>query len=147
MPAWVSEGWQEYARRLPPECHLQLVEIAPGARTKGADLARSVRDEGERMLGAIPKDTLVIALDADEAGKFLTGLRRRVLKPDLPVLRVYGPEPGEFLGSAHLTAGELIADRLMSPIEVRALRPGATGAAEPPDRAPAAAQTAAGQTA
>lgn len=64
MPAWVSEGWQEYARRLPPECQLQLVEIAPGARTKGADLARSVRDEGERMLGAIPKDTLVIALDA-----------------------------------------------------------------------------------
>lgn len=64
MPTWVSEGYQEYARRLPPECHLQLVEIAPGARTKGADLARSVRDEGERMLGAIPKDTLVIALDA-----------------------------------------------------------------------------------
>jgi len=108
--------------------------------------------EPERLACLMPVDSLLadwpsLALDADEAGKFLTGLRRRVLKPDLPVLRVYGPEPGEFLGSAHLTAGELIADRLMSPIEVRALRPGATGAAEPPDRAPAAAQTAAAQTA
>ena len=64
MPAWVSEGYEEYARRLPPECRLHLTEIAPGARTKGADLARSVRDEGARMLEAIPKDTLVIALDA-----------------------------------------------------------------------------------
>ena len=64
MPAWVSEGYEEYARRLPPECRLHLTEVAPGARTKGADLARSVRDEGVRMLGAIPKDTLVIALDA-----------------------------------------------------------------------------------
>ena len=108
--------------------------------------------ESERLACLMPVDSLLadwpsLALDADEAGKFLTGLRRRVLKPDLPVLRVYGPGPGEFLGSAHLSAGELIADRLMSPIEVRALRPGATGAAEPPDRAPAAAQTAAGQTA
>jgi len=63
MPAWVTKGYEEYARRLPPECRLQLVEIAPGARTKGADLARSVRDEGERMQAAIPKDALVVALD------------------------------------------------------------------------------------
>jgi tRNA pseudouridine55 synthase len=79
-----------------------------------------------------------LAEDIGEAlgcGAHLTGLRRRVLKPDVPALRVYGPGPGEFLGSAHLSAGELIADRLMSPVEVRALRPGATGAAEPPDPA------------
>ena len=29
---------------------------------------------------------------------------------DAPALRVYGPEPGAFLGSAHVRAGELIAD-------------------------------------
>ena len=103
-------------------------------------------DEAARLARLQPVDTLLadwpcIALAADEAGKFLTGLRRRVLQPDLPALRVYGPEPGDFLGSAHLTAGELIADRLMSPVEVRALRPGATGATEPPDRAAAVAAT------
>lgn len=63
MPVWVVQGYEEYARRLPAECRLQLVEIAPGARTKGADLARSVRDEGERMLAAIPKDAWVVALE------------------------------------------------------------------------------------
>lgn len=63
MPVWVTQGYEEYARRLPPECRLQLIEIAPGARTKGADLARSVRDEGERMQAAIPKDVLVVALE------------------------------------------------------------------------------------
>jgi tRNA pseudouridine55 synthase len=109
--------------------------------------ALEAMSEDQRLACLRPVDTLLLewpslALDADEAGKFLTGLRRRVLLSDLPALRVYGPEPGEFLGSAHLTAGELIADRLMSPIELRALRPGATGPAEPPDRAPAAAQTA-----
>jgi len=44
-------------------------------------------------------------------------------------VRVYGPPPPDlptphparaFLGSAHITAGELIADRLLSPQEVRA---------------------------
>ena len=36
-------------------------------------------------------------------------------------LRVYGPEPGALLGSAHVQAGELIADRLLSPAEVQGL--------------------------
>ena len=40
---------------------------------------------------------------------------------DAPAVRVYGPEPRAFLGSAHITAGELIADRLLSPLEVQAL--------------------------
>ncbi len=63
MPGWVKTGYQEYARRLPPECRLNLIEIAPGKRGKNADIERAVRDEGERMLAAIPKDTHVVALD------------------------------------------------------------------------------------
>ncbi|MEJ1379217.1 MAG: 23S rRNA (pseudouridine(1915)-N(3))-methyltransferase RlmH, partial [Candidatus Sedimenticola sp. (ex Thyasira tokunagai)] len=41
----------------------QLVEIAPGHRGKSADVARTVRDEGERMLKAIPRNCRVMALD------------------------------------------------------------------------------------
>ncbi len=63
IPEWVKTGYQEYARRLPPECRLHLIEIAPGKRGKNADIARAVQDEGERMLAAIPKDTHVVALD------------------------------------------------------------------------------------
>ena len=35
-------------------------------------------------------------------------------------VRVYGPDQRAFLGTAHITAGELIADRLLSPLEVQA---------------------------
>jgi 23S rRNA (pseudouridine1915-N3)-methyltransferase len=63
MPKWVEQGYSEYAKRMPNECALKLVEIAPGHRGKGADIARAVRDEGERMLKAIPRDCLVIALE------------------------------------------------------------------------------------
>ena len=53
----------------------------------------------------------------DEAGRFLTGLRRRVSLADAAAVRVYGPRDA-FLGSAHIAGGELIADRLLSPAEV-----------------------------
>ncbi|RDH81845.1 MAG: 23S rRNA (pseudouridine(1915)-N(3))-methyltransferase RlmH [endosymbiont of Seepiophila jonesi] len=63
MPRWVTEGYEEYARRMPAECGLNLVEINPGHRGKNADIQRTLRDEGERMLKAIPKGCQVIALD------------------------------------------------------------------------------------
>ncbi|MEJ2619631.1 MAG: 23S rRNA (pseudouridine(1915)-N(3))-methyltransferase RlmH [Candidatus Thiodiazotropha sp.] len=63
MPGWVVEGYQSYARRLNGDCHLHLLEIAPGQRGKKADIKRIVKDEGERMLKAIPKGCHVVALD------------------------------------------------------------------------------------
>ncbi|MDX1252347.1 MAG: 23S rRNA (pseudouridine(1915)-N(3))-methyltransferase RlmH [Gammaproteobacteria bacterium] len=65
MPGWVQQGYQEYAKRLPPECGLHLAEIAPGKRGKGASVARAVHDEGERMLAAIPRGSKVVALEVD----------------------------------------------------------------------------------
>ncbi len=63
MPAWVTQGYEEYARRLPPEYSLRLVEIAAGKRNKGADLVRITQKEGQQMLAAIPKSTRVVAMD------------------------------------------------------------------------------------
>ncbi|MEW8337885.1 MAG: 23S rRNA (pseudouridine(1915)-N(3))-methyltransferase RlmH [Candidatus Thiodiazotropha sp.] len=63
MPGWIDEGYREYARRMPAECALHLIEISPGHRGKKADIARAVREEGERMLKAIPKGCLVLLLD------------------------------------------------------------------------------------
>jgi 23S rRNA (pseudouridine1915-N3)-methyltransferase len=63
IPAWVREGYEEYAKRLPRECALYLREIEPGARAKSADIARAVALEGERMLAALPKGARVVALD------------------------------------------------------------------------------------
>lgn len=63
MPAWVNAAYAEYANRLPAECSLSLREIPAVKRGKNADLARIAETEGARMLEAIPRDCLVIALD------------------------------------------------------------------------------------
>ena len=83
-------------------------------------------DEAAREALLKPVDWLLsdwpcVALPEDEAGRFLTGLRRRVRLADAPAVRVYGPQPSAFLGSAHIASGELIADRLLSPVEVQGL--------------------------
>lgn len=65
MPTWVQQGYAEYAKRIPAECALKLTEISPGKRGKNADIARAMRDEGQRMLAAIPKGAFVIALEVD----------------------------------------------------------------------------------
>ncbi len=82
----------------------------------------------EARLG--PADALVagwpdVVLDADDAARFLTGLRRRTPRDDAAQVRVYGPPPHggarmlpAFLGIARIAAGELIATRLLSPDEV-----------------------------
>lgn len=61
--AWVEQGYQTFARRMPPECTLRLSEIPAGKRGKGADIARLVEREGERLLAAIPDGALAVALD------------------------------------------------------------------------------------
>ncbi len=63
MPGWVTEGYQEYAKRLPPECRLVLREITPGKRLKNADITRIRAEEGERILAAIAPEDHVIALE------------------------------------------------------------------------------------
>jgi 23S rRNA (pseudouridine1915-N3)-methyltransferase len=65
MPAWVSAGFDEYARRIQRDCRLELREVVAGRRGKGADLARIKRDEGARMLAAKPDRATFIALDVD----------------------------------------------------------------------------------
>jgi 23S rRNA (pseudouridine1915-N3)-methyltransferase len=70
MPAWVSEIYTEYVKRLPSEFHLQLIEIPAHKRTKNTDLARVTVQEGERMWSAIPKGDYVVALT--ERGKLWT---------------------------------------------------------------------------
>ena len=119
--------------------------------------ALAALDEAGRAARLLPPETLLadwpaVALPEDEAGRFLSGLRRRVGLADAPAVRVYGPalrhaeaatpaapaaqttaapmpasmaartRPQAFLGSAHIVAGELIADRLLSPPEVQALQ-------------------------
>lgn len=70
MPGWIEAGYQEYARRMPADAALELVEIKPEKRAAGASTARIQKLEGERMLAALPAQATLIALD--ERGKQFT---------------------------------------------------------------------------
>lgn len=65
MPAWVEQGYQEYAQRMPPEARLELKAIAPGKRGKNADIPRILEDECQRIQAAIPKNARVVVLDVN----------------------------------------------------------------------------------
>ncbi|ARU29357.1 23S rRNA (pseudouridine(1915)-N(3))-methyltransferase RlmH [Cellvibrio sp. PSBB006] len=63
MPAWVETGYAEYAKRMPRDCVVELVELPLAQRGKNTDIARAMEKEGEEMLAAIGKGEQVIALD------------------------------------------------------------------------------------
>ncbi|HAJ92113.1 MAG TPA: 23S rRNA (pseudouridine(1915)-N(3))-methyltransferase RlmH [Gammaproteobacteria bacterium] len=63
MPAWVVDAYREYAKRLPRECALHLVEIPLGKRRKSHGSAQAAEEEGRHLLASLPKDCTVIALD------------------------------------------------------------------------------------
>ena len=63
LDAWVNQGYDEFAKRLPVDCCLQLTEIPALKRGKNANLERITREEGRKMLAAIPKGSSVVALD------------------------------------------------------------------------------------
>ncbi len=63
MPEWVQDGFGEYAKRLPPECALKLVEIPAEKRGKTSSAEQLRAKEAERIKAAIPKGAHVIALE------------------------------------------------------------------------------------
>ncbi len=88
--------------------------------------ALEAMSEAERDAQLLPADALLadcpeVRLGAEDAARFLAGMRRRLALADAPQVRVFGPEPQAFLGSAHIVAGELISTRLLSPTEVQGL--------------------------
>jgi tRNA pseudouridine55 synthase len=86
-----------------------------------ADLGALTEDAREALL--LPVDALLpdhtrVTLDAENAGRFLSGVRRRGVWPDTDRVAVYGTDPPSLLGAAHVVADELIPSRLLSPIEI-----------------------------
>ena len=65
MPAWIQQGFAEYAQRMPRECKLELLEIPLGKRARGIPVDRAIEAEGERMLAAIKPGDWVVALEVN----------------------------------------------------------------------------------
>lgn len=73
MPAWVDAAFDEYAKRMPPECRVILKEIRPVERTGGKTAESAMQQERGRIEAALPKGARIIALD--ERGKDLTTMQ------------------------------------------------------------------------
>lgn len=63
LDAWVYQGYETFAKRLPPDCALLLTEIPAFKRGKNADIGRIIREEGQKILAALPKGARIVALD------------------------------------------------------------------------------------
>ncbi len=89
-------------------------------------------EEGDRLALLQPVQMLlekhtVVTLGSEDAGRFLSGLRRRGDWPDCERVAVHGPSPEDgaprtLLGTAHVRAGELIPGRLLSPTDIRQIQ-------------------------
>ena len=66
-------------------------------------------------------DHMVVELDPSEAGKFLSGMRRRGDWPNCEKVAVYGSSPRALLGTAHVVGGELISQRLLNVNEIQTI--------------------------
>lgn len=63
-----------------------------------------------------------VTLGDGDAGRFLSGMRRRGPWPDGDYVAVYADQPRTLLGTARVRAGELVPVRLLSPVEIDQIR-------------------------
>lgn len=62
LPAWANAAFDDYARRMPREFALELVELKPEARNRGKSVAQLLEAEGTRI-GAAAAGCHIVALD------------------------------------------------------------------------------------
>jgi 23S rRNA (pseudouridine1915-N3)-methyltransferase len=63
LPDWMNAGFAEYAKRMPRESSLELVEIRPEPRTTGKTVEAMMAAEAKRIEAALPARCRRIALD------------------------------------------------------------------------------------
>lgn len=78
MPSWVATGYQEYAKRMPRECSLEMVEIPPGKRTKQSNLVKTVELEGKKILSVLKASDYVVALEVKGKQWSTEGLAKKL---------------------------------------------------------------------
>lgn len=63
LPDWMNAGFAEYAKRMPRELPVELVEIKPEPRTTGKTAEAMMAAEAKRIEAALPARCRRIALD------------------------------------------------------------------------------------
>ena len=94
MPPWVDAGWDEYARRMPPELPIELVALKAEPRDRGKTASQILEAEALRIDTAC-RSASIVALD--ERGERWT---TRALADNLARWRVEARDVAFVIGSA-----------------------------------------------
>ena len=78
MPAWVEAGFDEFARRMPRELPLQLIEVKAEPRTSGKTVDAMMSAEAARIETALPPRCRRVILDERGADLGTLALSRRL---------------------------------------------------------------------
>ena len=78
MPAWVQAGFDEFARRMPRELPLQLVEVKAEPRTSGKTVEAMMAAVATRIEAALPPRCRRVILDERGAELTTLALARRL---------------------------------------------------------------------
>ncbi|NOL50155.1 23S rRNA (pseudouridine(1915)-N(3))-methyltransferase RlmH [Pelistega europaea] len=70
MPKWVETAWEDYAKRMPADCAIELKEIKPEPRSNGKTPEQMMLAEAKRIEAALPTNAIRVVLD--EHGKDIT---------------------------------------------------------------------------
>ena len=73
MPRWVCEGFDEFAKRMPREMPLQLIEVKAEPRNTGKTVEAMMAAESQRLEAAMPARCRRVILD--EHGDDLTTVK------------------------------------------------------------------------
>ena len=79
-PEWVVAGWTEYAKRMPRELPLELLEIKPEPRTTGKTAEIMMALEAARIDAQLPAGCRRIALDEHGDAPTTQQLAQRLTK-------------------------------------------------------------------
>ncbi|MDR2881552.1 MAG: 23S rRNA (pseudouridine(1915)-N(3))-methyltransferase RlmH [Azoarcus sp.] len=78
MPAWTQAGFDDFARRMPRELPLELIEIKAEARNPGKNPSALMEAEASRIKAALPSRCRRVILDERGADLTSTALAQRL---------------------------------------------------------------------
>ncbi len=63
MPTWVGEAFGDFAKRMPRDCPVELLEVKAEPRTGGKTAEQMMAAEAERLRAALPPRARLVILD------------------------------------------------------------------------------------
>ncbi len=78
QPAWADSAYDDFAKRFPAECRLELKAVKAEPRTSGKTVAAMMAAEAERIESAVPKGARRVVLDERGERRTTTQLAERL---------------------------------------------------------------------